>query len=345
MSDKFNKLKKIDSKLDKLCIEKRLHTEAEHLKRIKCTKTLRLFIKSTISNSVFIRIDSRVINDFKNHEVMKITDLIKRMCVIFNSDLESTLDYYNKILNNKVDEQVENDDKIKPSSNLSVEIFEWNKTDNESINSFELRSNNYHINNPLNNIKILIEFENKRNLYKLSRVLREIINKFTDSKPNAITALWKYIHKNGLIKPGEIEIKADDKLKKLVNKDKFLFTDIPEIITDHLCPIDNLVIDIPTDSFYKEIFDIPIEVDDLYHLPRVHSKEVYNYEKKIEMLIEFKKRLKDKKDILSKFSNNPIEFINRWICLDSTDYYTKTQFVLNKSVQDLLYEMIEKLPY
>ncbi|EOB14256.1 SWI/SNF-related matrix-associated actin-dependent regulator of chromatin subfamily D member 1, partial [Nosema bombycis CQ1] len=297
MSDKFNKLKKIDSKLDKLCIEKRLHTEAEHLKRIKCTKTLRLFIKSTISNSIFIRIDSRVINDFKNHEVMKITDLIKRMCVIFNSDLESTLDYYNKILNNKVDEQVENDDKIKPSSNLSVEIFEWNKTDNESINSFELRT------------------------------------------------LWKYIHKNGLIKPGEIEIKADDKLKKLVNKDKFLFTDIPEIITDHLCPIDNLVIDIPTDSFYKEIFDIPIEVDDLYHLPRVHSKEVYNYEKKIEMLIEFKKRLKDKKDILSKFSNNPIEFINRWICLDSTDYYTKTQFVLNKSVQDLLYEMIEKLPY
>ncbi|KAF9764084.1 SWI/SNF and RSC complexes subunit ssr3 [Nosema granulosis] len=326
----FENLKKVESKIDSLCLSKRLHTEAEHLKRIKCVKTLRLYVKSSIEEETFIRIDTRVINDFKNQEEKQTEDLIKRLCVVFNSDLEPSIDYYRRISGEDVP--------YEDTSLEDTEVHEWNNTE-DGYTAFELRSKT----RP-KNIRILIEFENRRDVYKLSPCLQEITEKYTDTKPNVITNIWKYIHKNALIKPGETEVVSDEKLRMLSGREKFEFTELPEIIINHLCPIDFLVIDIPTLNSFKDIFDVPIEVDDLFHLPRIHSKDVYAYEKKIEMMQEFKKRLEEKRDVLVKFGENPMDFINRWICLEATDYHSKTHFLLDANVQEMLYELIKQLP-
>src|SRR5690349_9909693 len=99
MNTLYDRLQIIEDEIDKLCLQKKLSIEAEHLKRIKCKKSLRCYIKVSMKDGIFIRLDSRVINDYKNGGEMKFSDAVKRFCVVFDSNLIPTLDIYSESSN------------------------------------------------------------------------------------------------------------------------------------------------------------------------------------------------------------------------------------------------------
>lgn len=305
MSNTFNKLKQIENTINDLCLKKHLNLESDHRKRIKCVKTLRLFINTVINDTTFINIGTRVINDFKNNVEMSFFDLVDKLIIIL----------YN--------------------GNNIIEIFEWINND-DKIESFETRSKFVP-----SRVELTIVFKNHRNLYKLSDNLIRLLNKQTDTKANVIGGLYTYVVKNDLLDRKDYSVRLNDELKKIfkIENNFIKFTDFNNLVDFCLGPIDDLVIDI-TNSL---ITDIPIEVDDLYQQPKVHNKDVYLLERKIDTLMEIKNNLEKRCKVLEEFSKNPIEFANKWVCLDLEEFYIKSVVFRDEEIQKLMYEILKEV--
>lgn len=305
MSNTFNKLKQIENTINKLCLKKYLNLESDHRKRIKCVKTIRLFINTVIDDTIFINISTRILNDFKNNMEMCLYDLIDKFIIIF---------YNNKNV---------------------LEIFEWNNND-DKIESFEIKSKLIP-----SRVELTIVFKNDRNLFKLSDNLIKLLNKQTDTKSNVIGSLYTYIVKNELLDRKDYSVTLNNELKKAfgIETNVIKFTDINKLVDFCLGPIDDLVIDI-TRSL---VTDIPIEVDDLYQQPKIHNKDVYLLERKIDTLLEIKNNLIKRCKVLEEFSKNPINYINKWVCLDLEEFYNKSIVFRDEEVQKLMYEILKEV--
>lgn len=305
---KYEKLKEVENRINELCLLRQLKTEAEHRKRIKCIKTLRLYIKiHSDKDGTFIRIDSRVLNDFKNSVNAKMGDLIDKVTILVNHGTSS-----------------------------DPEIYEWTNHFDES-ESFEIRSSLSY-----ESIKLILTLSNKREIFKLSPTLSSLLLIYTSTKPNLLGSLYTYIIKNNLMIRNDHTVKCNEDLSKIFGTDEFKYTDLPEMVNDHLLVLDDIEIEIVksvTNNLY--IYDIPVEVDDLYQHPKIHSKDVYHLERKIDTINEIKKNLIKRKDILEEFCINPINFINKWICLELEEWSNKTSFFKDEYVQELMYELLK----
>lgn len=170
MPIKYEKLKEVENRINELCLLRQLKTEAEHRKRIKCIKTLRLYIKiHSDKDGTFIRIDSRVMNDFKNNTNAKMGDLIDNLMLL-----------------------------VKYSSSSEPEIYEWTNQLDKS-ESFEMR-----LPSSYESIKLIVTLSNKREIYKLSNSLSSLLSIFTSTKPNLLGTLYTYIMRNNLMIRDEI---------------------------------------------------------------------------------------------------------------------------------------------
>lgn len=322
MSFRYENLKKVENKINELCLSKRLKIEAEHLKRIKCYKTLRLFINMNVDSSgLYFRINSRVINDFKNLEKMVLSDLVDKFYVVFK--------------NKKINEEGSAILESNTNKGEGDDIKEW-VNQGDKVDSFELR---YHKN--CTDIKLILVINNDRDIMKLSQPFSTLFSVLTCTKPNLIGRLYKYIVKNSLFEKDSL-VKCNKELKDIFGLDSFYFTDLPDLIDNHLLPLDNIEIDIPckiNQSSY--CFDIPIELDDLFQHPKVHYKDVYLLERKIDTINEIKKNLISRKKILQDFCDNPIGFINKWICIDLEEFSNKTSVFRNDKVQEIMYELLK----
>ncbi|AFM98163.1 SWIB domain-containing protein [Encephalitozoon hellem ATCC 50504] len=349
MTTLYDRLQSIEEEIDRLCLERKLNMEAEYLKRIKCKKSLRCYVKVSIKKGTFIRLDSRVINDYKNGGELKFSDVVKKFCIIFDSNLTPTVETHFGACkaSDEHGESVEapemsNGDGSLPKSicngGMSMEgFFEWTKCRGDT-EAFEVNSSK-----TPKNIKLLFDLENPREIFKLSTQLSNLLMKYTDTKPNVITHLWRYVNRNGLMSIDSDVVECDPQLKDILGVERFTFPEIPNLIVPHLWPLDYLVVDVPPIDGYTEIFDIPFEWDDLYQCPALYSKRVHALDRKVESLKQLLKRCEERESILDEFGKDPTAFINKWICIDMSDICHRTSLFRNKDVQEKVFELLKKL--
>jgi len=343
MNDSIDeKLRSIEKEVDRMCLQRKLSIEAEYLKRIKCRKVLRCYVKIEMKNGLFIRMDSRVINDYKSGGEMKFSDVVKRFCVVLNSDLRSTSEMHIEQFekgNSTEDVQhgVEQDAKH-VSRNVDVnDFFEWAKG-KEDIEAFEVSTKK-----TPEIIRLVFELENPRGIWRLSPKLSMLLMKYTDTKPNVITHLWRYVNKNGLMKTGSDFVKCNQSLKEILGVDEFALSELPDMIVPHLLPLDFLTVSAPAQDGYANIFDIPFEWDDLYQHPVLYSKRIHAVDRKIESLRQVLKKCEERERTLDEFAKDPVCFINKWLCIQMNEQCHRTLFFRNEEVQKRIFELLKRL--
>lgn len=326
----LQKLQTIEDEIDRLCLHKRLGIEADYLKRIKCRKTLRCYVKLDVKRGCFLRLDSRVINDYKSGGEMRFSDAVRRFCVVFNSNLPSTAEIHDQGTDES--NRCSTPQRIDPDN-----LFEW-MADHGDTEAFEVKSSR-----TPNNIRLVFDLENPRQIYRLAPRLRSLLMRWTETRPNVLTHLWRYANKNGLASMDTDAVRCDEALKEAFGVDSFTFAELPGLVVPHLCPLDPLVVDIPVIDGYSEIFDIPFEWDDLYQYPSIYPPRIYALEKKIESLKQMLERCREKEKALAEFSSSPLAFINRWICIDSTETCHRSSFFCDRNVQESILELLQKM--
>ncbi|AFN82885.1 hypothetical protein EROM_041190 [Encephalitozoon romaleae SJ-2008] len=349
MTTLYDKLQSIEEEVDRLCLARKLNMEAEYLKRIKCKKYLRCYVQVAIKKGTFIRLDSRVINDYKNGGEMKFSDVVKRFCVIFDSNLATTTETHfgGRKASSEDGEGTEHPGIVNGDGNLPKSVcnggismegfFEWTKCCGDT-EAFEINSDK-----KPKNIKLLFDLENPREIFRLSTKLSNLLMKYTDTKPNVVTHLWRYVNRNGLMSIDSDIVECDLPLKDILGVERFEFPQLPDLIVPHLWPLDYLVVDIPSVDGHTEIFDIPFEWDDLYQCPTLYTKRIYALDRKIEALKHLLKRCENREDVLSEFEKDPAAFINKWICIDTSDVCHRTSLFRNKDMQEKIFGLLKKL--
>lgn len=317
------KLEAINSKLDAIALQKRLEIEDEHLKRIKCTKFVRLFCSF---NGSSLKVNTRILNELGNEEKTSIWDIVKRFCICINTDyvpVEDTCD------NEIIAESKENVN----SAFSTPEIFEWTK--NSKSDGFIIP-----MNSDCKKIQILVKLINQRNVYKLSSGLSKLFNKYSDTKHNIIKDMYKYINANKLHNYASSNVTCDASLESLFKVTSFNFNNISSLLEPFFEPISYCCANLEIGK--NEIFDIEVEIDDLSQMPVLYPNVIQNLEKKIEDTRSLKNKTENKVAILEEFCEDPALFINRKIAFDSEGVGIKTVFYDDLNVQTGLFELIKR---
>ncbi|KAF7684557.1 SWI/SNF complex component SNF12 like protein [Astathelohania contejeani] len=346
MESIYEELKKIENYVDQAALKKRLMIEESHGQRIKCVKRLRVFINVNIQNNIFyLRVHGKVINDFKNFVEMQTSDLLKRFYVQTN---------FNKTTNITGDEipvtEVPPCDETMPAANningtLIDNFYEWNKSEGypTKVDSFELICPEIP-----HNLRLFFEFENSRDIYKLTPGLSKLLNKTTDTKTRVIVDLWKYIKIHRLLDGSGI-VKCDETLKEIFGLESFDMEELSMILNAYLVPLDILEIEVPVTDKYSRIFDVRLELDDLVDFPLLYqNKNIGILENKINELQAIIKQIKERKETLRKFSENPDKFMRDWVNKQSKDlklieerFCGDEGFFCEPLVQETVFQMLQ----
>lgn len=330
-------LKLLGAQLDETALKKRLSIEAEHLKRIKCTKILRIYTQTTNGT---LKINTRVIGeDTKSTANTTFWQLIKRIVVGFNTCVP-TVDEELSADGIFVDPQPSNTDQAsQPSPNTDqasqpdCEIFEWDSSSHADAFSVRIKPE-------INKIQLLLKLKNSREVYKMSKKIRLFLGKYSDTLQNVIKDLYKYINTNRLNEYSTGIVKCNEELKNLFGVDSFNFTDIVGHIARHLEPIEYCVINLEIGC--KQIWDIELETDDLAQMPVLYPKNVMELEKKIASSCETEERLAERIKNIEEFAADPVFYVNKRIALESEGLGVQSAFYDNLDVQTAVYELIRK---
>lgn len=378
----FQNLRLLENTLNKAALKKYLEFEEQHNSRLKCIKRLRIFLKLKVGNSVKLRIDGRVINDYRNIVETRMSELLKRVVVVF--DEEADVKYLDQLEFESLDEssssvQRDNETNInlhdcksrdesldqvekentenehttlvadatdhsldvknrKHTSNESQSIYEWHNN-GDRTDAFELVCNKIP-----RSIKILIEFDNSKDLVRLSDSLQKIIQADTITRTNAIIGFWKYLRTNKLIgKDGYIL--RDDKIKEVFANDVHIDEIVAEL-NKHFLPLEILAFRIPVTD-YERIFDVKVERDDLTDFPVLYkNKNINMLEKKILSVLEGIERSKDRLDVLKRFADDPEIFMRRHIAVESKDLdfigISDKGIFADPKILESIYEIVKK---
>jgi SWI/SNF-related matrix-associated actin-dependent regulator of chromatin subfamily D len=160
------------------------------------------------------------------------------------------------------------------------------------------------------------------------------------ARPQVITALWHYIKRNDL---GDRDDKrrfvCDEALARMFNQPSFPLSDLPGLITPFLLPLDPIVLNytIKLDNEYHQApfaYDVtlPILQPAAFLYPNVagnssqsasrfvHTQqEITKYDERITRLIQTLRNSRAKREFLLEFSQDPIQFMQRWLASQSRD--------------------------
>lgn len=312
MEDLFNNLRKVETQIDKVTLKKYLQYEEQHNTRLKCFKRLRIFLKlHIVNNNIHLRIDGKVINDYKNIIETKMSELLKGFYVILDEKTSENSNSF--MLDNVINEKgLPTDETVVKEIQKSENIFEWINED-EKLDAFELRDNYIP-----KTIKIIFEFDNSKDLVRLSEPLKKVLNLSTTNKTKCIIETWKYIRLNKLIDSKGI-VTANEELQAVFKKNEFHIDEMPTLLTYHYLPLDILAFNIPVND-YERIFDVVIERDDLTDFPVLYKdKNILSLDKKIHQLNEYITNINTKKNVLKKLIDNPNKFINEYLFFEKKD--------------------------
>lgn len=146
-------------------------------------------------------------------------------------------------------------------------------------------------------------------------------------------ALWTYIKQHKLQDAEDKRlIHCDARLKQLFNNsDQVHFSQIPELINQHLSRPDPVVINytIRVDKEQHQspqAYDIDVEIESPVRQKMMNclaagqtQKEIMGLDEKIVQCVQSINNSKIKRDFLLQFSQEPVDFINKWIASQARD--------------------------
>lgn len=126
-------------------------------------------------------------------------------------------------------------------------------------------------------------------------------------------------------------IQCDDKLADLFGSRQVQFSDLPDLIDRHLSQPDPIVFEykIRVDKQFNQgptAYDMDVELDSILRQKMLNivsssqpQKEVMALDDKIVQCVQSINNSKVKRDFLTQFSMDPIEFTNKWITSQARD--------------------------
>jgi SWI/SNF-related matrix-associated actin-dependent regulator of chromatin subfamily D len=170
--------------------------------------------------------------------------------------------------------------------------------------------------------------------FKLDPRLAKLLSIHTATRPVIIQSLWQYIKVHKLQDNGEKEfINLDKYLQQIFDCERIRFSDIPNKLNMHCMPPDPIVINHMINIEANEpkrmsIYDIDVDTDDpirdqmknfLSASQTQSLAEVGQLDAKIHEQIEQINQLRLSREFFMSFSEDPQDFINKWLCSQSND--------------------------
>lgn len=181
--------------------------------------------------------------------------------------------------------------------------------------------------------------------FKLDPRLAKLLGIHTATRPTIIQALWQYIKQHNLQDGQEKEfINLDKYLKQIFECERMRFSEIPLKLHMLCMPPDPIVINHTINIETNEpkrtsIYDIEVEVDDTLRdqmkgfLTSTQSlAEIAQLDSKIHEQIEHINQLRLNREFFMSFSDDPQDFINKWLVSQSNDL--KTMLDLNGNPEE-----------
>ncbi|KAI4292949.1 SWI/SNF-related matrix-associated actin-dependent regulator of chromatin subfamily D [Pancytospora philotis] len=322
------KLELLDAHLDRLSLSKRLQIEAEHLKRIKVLKTVRIYVTPSEDT---IKINTRIIDSARPGDATGLWDIVKRVVVSADTSVPVLA------------EAVDADGHVAAVEHATAgavgpadraeDVFEWTREcGGEAFvvpRKREWRS-----------AQLLVKLANSRQVYKLHSSIARLFNKYADTKPNIIKDFYRYINDRKLNDYSTSDVLCDAELEAALGMKTFNFNEIAAIVDRLVEPCGYCVVNIGLDAC--SAWDINVECDDLGQMPVLYPKIVQQMEKKIETNRQAAQKTADRIALLEEFAADPMFFINRRIVLESETLGMRTGFYDDMGVQNAVFELIKR---
>ncbi|KAK0421288.1 hypothetical protein QR680_015159 [Steinernema hermaphroditum] len=179
--------------------------------------------------------------------------------------------------------------------------------------------------------------------FKLHPTLAKILGISTDTRQKIVEALWEYIKIHKLQDPDHKEyINLDAYLEQVFRVPRMRFGEIPHYLNNHLYQPDPIelihLIKTPVEEKNTACYDIEVEVDDpmkmamnnfMFSLQRQQTQqsEMQMLETKILDIVEQINDVKMKRDFYARITQDPAEFIDKWVTSQSQDLKTISEAI------------------
>jgi len=339
-SQSYMDLLAFERKLDATILRKRLDIQ-EALKRpMKIKKKLRVFITNQMHPGRIdgdnesedclpqweVKIEGRLLEDTKA-EAATVNNLNKIKPRKFSSFFKSLVIELDK-------------DLYGPDNHL----VEWHRTPQTAeTDGFQVKR----IGDQSLKCTILMLLDYQPPQFKLDPRLAKLLSIHTATRPTIIQSLWQYIKAHHLQDNQEKEfINLDKYLQQIFECDRIRFSDIPNKLHMHCMPPDPIIINHMVNIESNEpkrtsIYDITVEVDDnlrdqmkgfLNTSQSQSMLEVAQLDVKIHEQIEQINQQRISREFFMSFSDDPQDFINKWLISQSNDL--KTMADVNGNPED-----------
>ncbi|KZT50911.1 SWI/SNF complex protein, partial [Calocera cornea HHB12733] len=338
----YQELLEMERKLDWVIARKRLDLQDASNKPGKTTRTLRVFLSTTVSNQTWqiadpdslgqdtdftslsppawtLRIEGRLLDPPSRHAARgskKFTHYLRSLVVELDRDASFT----------------------------EGNIVEWHRQaqpqgPEAEQDGFEIKR----LGDSTVKCKIILDIAHSPPRHKVSPELAAVIGIQEGNLQSIQNMFWTYIRQNGLQEKGDRrKIRPDAALKPLITqamgpRDNFMFHEIPTFINMYLAPADPVVIpyivrmDSSTVGELKA-FDIEIDIDDFASRSRVRdvitalspetAQQIAQLDDEISLSVVSVRNSKVKRDFLESFARDPAHFIERWLASQARDLET-----------------------
>ncbi|KAG2234565.1 hypothetical protein INT48_000468 [Thamnidium elegans] len=321
----YTELCEFEKNLDVAIMRKRLDIQEALGKPTKVRRTLRIFVSNTAADQVSqlhdrnsfemnnenapswtLKIEGRLLDPLiptkKAQPIQKFTSFFKSIIV-----------------------ELDRDPDMFPEGN----IIEWHKQASSSdSDGIELkRKGDVNV-----NARIILVPDFNPQKYKVGPGLADLINLKLATKPHIIMEVWNYVKEHRLQDTEDKRvIKCDEKLTRLFDMEQIHFSQLPELVNNHLSRPDPIVLEytINVDKQFNhstKAYDMDVELDSVVRQKMMNvvassqtQKDIMALDDKIVQCVQSINNSKIKRNFLIQFSRNPIEFINKWITSQARD--------------------------
>ncbi|KAI8365192.1 uncharacterized protein BYT42DRAFT_505765, partial [Radiomyces spectabilis] len=323
----YMELTEFEKSLDATILRKRLDIQEALGKPTKLRRTLRVFVSNTSSDQ----------SGLSNENGGESFDLTNGQAPSWTLKIEGTLldsanstnqslptpkftSFFRSIV---VD--LERDPAVYPEGN----VIEWHKQPgNADHDGIEIKRKG----DTSVKARIILELDYNPPTFKLAPALASLLDMKQDIKPNIVMAIWDYV-KHHKLQDAEDKriIHCDQRLMQIFGAPQIHFSQLPDLINRHLARPDPIVIpytirvDKPLHQS-SNAFDIEVEQDSPLRQKMMEviassqmQKDVSGLDDKILQCVQSINNSKIKRDFLLQFSENPVDFINKWMASQARD--------------------------
>ncbi|GAA5804108.1 hypothetical protein HPULCUR_009594 [Helicostylum pulchrum] len=325
----YTELCEFEKNLDVAIMRKRLDIQEALGKPTKVRRTLRIFVSNTAADQTSQLHDS---NNFEiNNEnapswTLKIEGRLLDPLIPTKKaqPIQKFTSFFKSII-----VELDRDPDMFPEGNIIEVSIRWHKQASSSdSDGVELkRKGDVNV-----NARIILVPDFNPQKYKVGPGLVDLINLKLATKPHIIMEVWNYVKEHRLQDTEDKRvIKCDEKLTQLFDMEQIHFSQLPELVNNHLSRPDPIVLEytVNVDKQFNhstKAYDMDVELDSVVRQKMMNGvassqtqKDIMALDDKIVQCVQSINNSKIKRNFLIQFSRNPIEFINKWITSQARD--------------------------